>query len=143
MIPILKLVEAFFDEKTVNDAVARARVIALRAGGALVRRLARAGIKRRRGTSKPGDQPFSHEGDLKKLLYFDYDRTSESEVIGPIKTGNKNVPNLLEFGGSTTQRFKHGGSRTINYRKHPYMAPALEQAAPQLPSHWRNSVRAA
>jgi len=132
----MKLKE-FFDPKKVMDAVERARVIALRKGGAAIRAIAQKSIQRRKRSSFAGSPPSSHAGDLKKLIFFDYDPSSRSEVIGPIPAGrNTGVPGRLEFGGTITR-----GGRTLRYRKFPFMGPALDKAAPKLNSDWENSVK--
>lgn len=142
--PYIKIIEMAFDATKVREAAQKAREIAMRAGGALVRRLALRLLQRQRGTAKPGQPPLSHEGDLKTLMFFAFDSGSNTEVIGPaLKPGSsgETIPNLLEFGGERKQTFKSGNSRQIRYHAFPFMAPALKQASSQLPSHWANSVR--
>ena len=51
---------------------------------------------------------------------------------------------VLEFGGRTAVVRRRGGKRTkqaVRIAARPYMRPALEKEAPNLPKVWRNSVR--
>jgi hypothetical protein len=51
---------------------------------------------------------------------------------------------VLEFGGRTTVVRRRAGMRTkqaVRIAARPYMRPALEKEASNLPKVWRNSVR--
>lgn len=132
----------FFDRAAVVKAVDRATLSVLSKIGAFIRQAAKSSIRSRKAISKPGSPPSSHEGSLKRLIYFSYDPASRSVVIGPVPLhGKAEAPPLLEFGG-TARRIRRGKARTVNYRARPFMGPAMQQELPKLPAMWANSVRA-
>ena len=76
---------SFFDSKAVTGAVDKATRRVLSRFGAFVRRGAKSSIRKRKRVSKPGEQPSSHTGLLKKFIFFGYDRSRSSVVIGPAR----------------------------------------------------------
>lgn len=104
----------FFDSPRVLAAADRATVRNLSKIGAFVRRTAKGLIRKvgKKGTpSTPGSPPKSRTGILKEFLYFAFDPSRRSVVVGPARTnqvffkGNGQpvtgtVPAVLEFGGS-------------------------------------------
>jgi hypothetical protein len=154
----------FFDRPTVQRAVDKAKRKVLSRAGAFIRTTAKHSIRKRKGTSPPGQPPYSHEGSLRRLIFFGYDKATDSVVVGPIGFGHGRAPSLLEFGGSTKTkrslrvrvarpgrdkrgRFTKGRYRRIKagavlrYMPRPFMGPALERERPSLPKRWANSVR--
>ena len=154
----------FFDHPKVKRAVDRARRNALTKGGAFIRRTAKESIRKRKGPAPPDSPPHSHQGQLRKLIFFGYDARADSVVIGPLPFRQGTAPNLLEFGGATTTRkarafrdnrpgqaAKGKGSRgklvrlpagtRLNVDARPFMGPALEKERSNLPKVWANSVR--
>lgn len=132
----------FFDRQPVKDAVDKATRSRLSKAGAFVRTTARDSIRKRKAVSEPGAPPSSHEGSLRRLILFAFEKTTESVVVGPklFKQQNPTGPNLLEFGGSFLRRDRNR-SRTLRYRPRPFMGPALEKEAPKFPDLFKNSVR--
>ena len=130
----------FFDRPKVKRAIDRTRRPRLSRAGAFVRTRARSLIRRRRGVSRPGQPPSSHEGTLKRLIFFAFELVSQSVVIGPAlkSSGNRTTPapELLEKGGAVTR-----DGRRFNYKARPVMGPALENEADNFPELWRDSVR--
>jgi hypothetical protein len=128
----------FFDRKVVIDAMDKATRAALSKAGAFIRTRARTSMRRRKGISGPGQPPSVHTGLLKDRLFFGYDPSNRSVVVGPERIGKADAPPLLEFGGSTTRRGK-----PARYRPRPFMAPALdaEVRAGTIPPQWTNSIR--
>jgi hypothetical protein len=120
----------FFDSAKVQKELDKASRKALSKVGAFVRRRARSSMKRRkRGVSQPGQPPFAKKGLLKKLLFFAYDPTTRSVVIGPASINGSPVPKTHEFGGFLKVRKKVNGkrlSRSVRFRARPFMAPALK-----------------
>jgi len=60
-------------------------------------------IKKQNRPSKPGAPPHAYgKSQLKKFLFFKYDPSTRSVVIGPEKLGHRDVsvPQVLEKGGS-------------------------------------------
>lgn len=90
----------FFTDPNFDQSIDKATKRGLSKWGAYVRRSARQSIRKRNGASLPGNPPYSHEGSLKRLLNFYFDRVTKSVVVGPeFKTASTNAPNVLEFGG--------------------------------------------
>ena len=139
----------FFDRPRVQRAVSHANRRALSRAGAFVRTRARTSMRKRRGTSRPGQPPYAHEGSLRRMILFGYEPSRETVVVGPVGFRSSDAPNALEFGGRTTvvrrRRTSRRGQRVIKTRvriaARPYMAPALDKERPNLPALWRNSVR--
>ena len=134
--------ECFFDRAAVKNAVDRATLSVLSKIGAYIRQADRSSIRSRKAISKPGSPPSSHEGSLKRLIFFSYDPAARAVVIGPVPLhGVAEAPPLLEFGG-TARRMRRGKVRTVNYRARPFMKPAMDQELPKLSALWAGSVRA-
>ncbi len=157
----------FFDRSKVLAAMDRATRKALSKAGAFIRQRAKTSIRKRKKASAPGSPPSSHVGHLRKFLFFSYDDSSKSVVVGPARlsgTADPDAPNRLEYGGTvsgkgrvvflTNQvgrnaagRFTSGGktrvevSGMLDYPARPFMGPALEAERPGLPALWKDSVR--
>jgi len=140
----LKLNQAkgrFFDRGAVTRRVDRAERRVLSRFGAFVRRGARSSIRKRRAISAPGAPPSSHTGLLKRNIFFVYEPSRSSVVIGPILlNGSSDAPSLLEHGGRISRR-RRGKRMRLTYRPRPFMGPAFEREQPKLPALWRDSVR--
>jgi len=141
----MRLKSLFFDRQAVERAVDKAKRQVLSRAGALVRTAARTSIRPRRGTSAPGQPPYSHVGLLRRLILFGYDRQSDSVVIGPVRLHKPgSAPHVLEFGGTTIMEEWRGGRRRrrrVRVRARPYMGPALARERDKLPALWSGSVR--
>ena len=132
----------FFDRKAVTGAVDRTTRRVLSKFGAFVRTGARSSIRKRRAVSAAGQPPSSHAGLLKKLIYFGYEPTRKSVVIGPTPLhGTAKAPPLLEEGGTVDRRDRKGRRRRLRYRARPFMGPALKRELPKLPAMWAGSVK--
>ena len=96
-----------------------------------------------RPSAQPGTPPCSHAGLLRKLIYFGYDPTRKSVVIGPTPLhGTAEAPPLLEYGGRARQEGPQGQER--DWRRtgpRPFMGPAFEAEKPKLPAMWADSVK--
>lgn len=140
----MRIKDLFFDRHAVIAAVDRAKRKVLSKAGAFIRTAARTSIRKRKGSAPPGAPPHSHEGSLRRLILFGYDRASDSVVVGPVGFKGSAAPSALEHGGSTTVLRRRGGrltSRKVRIAPRPYMAPALEKERPRLPPLWRNSIK--
>lgn len=145
----MRIKAMFFDRPRVQKAVSHANRRALSRAGAFVRTRARTSMRKRRGTSRPGQPPYAHEGSLRRMILFGYEPSRETVVVGPVGFRSSDAPNVLEFGGRTTvvrrRRSSRRGQRVIKTRvriaARPYMVPALDKERPNLPALWRNSVR--
>ena len=136
----------FFDAPKVMRSLDTAARSVLSKFGAFVRTAAKSSIRKRKKTSEPGSPPSSHTGLLKKFIYFGYDPTKQSVVIGPARLNSTSgtAPETLEYGGKAIiATYKKGKrvNRVVTIAKRPFMHPALNQELPKLPSMWRDSVK--
>ncbi|MEO0511798.1 MAG: hypothetical protein AAF108_02760 [Planctomycetota bacterium] len=69
----IRVKSLFFDRPAVQRAIDPARRRALSKAGAFVRQRAKTSMRKRRGTSRPGQPPFAHEGSLRRMVLFGYD----------------------------------------------------------------------
>lgn len=153
---------AFFDSEGVMRRLsAGERRLFVRYGGA-VRTIARRSMRPggKKGVSaKPGEPPRTHEGSLRRLLFFAYEPESHSVVVGPAKfkskaggAGGKTVPEILEYGGTAVRQVvKLSGGLVVSrdsplgrksrsqavgvvarYAGNAYMVPAAAKAGPVL-----------
>lgn len=137
----------FFDRQAVLDQLTPAETEILSKFGAFVRQRAMTSIRKanKKGTpSSPGTPPRSHdkytkgggraEHLLRKLMFFGYDRSTRSTVIGPAVINKPTgAPGLCEFGGTVSRPKASGRFVTVTYPKRPYMRPALEREKPKFP----------
>lgn len=132
----------FFDQKTVKNAADRATLRVLSRFGAYVRRRSRQSIRRRKRAAAAGQPPSSHTGLLKRFIFFVYDRTKRSVIVGPARLGGKvgQAPEALEYGGQS-QTISRGERRSVFVQPHPFMQPAFEAEKPKLPDMWRDSIK--
>lgn len=81
--------------------------------GGFVRKSAQRNIRSRKRPSRPGEGPTNQSGILKKFLYYAFDPSQWSIVVGPAKTNQVffnghgepvtgTVPEVLEQGGRIT-----------------------------------------
>ncbi len=93
----------YFDKKAVMDVVGKARVAVLARQGALVRKIMRNSMRKRKGNAPPGSPPFAHQGNL-KLIEFAFDPQKNDVVVGPIKLANGKATWIQDKGGPVTVR---------------------------------------
>lgn len=94
--------------------------------------------KRPLASSKPGEPPRSVLGFLRKFLFFVYDKSTNSVVVGPAQFGGASgtAPSVLESGGSTVLF----NGRRVTIRPRPYMRPSFESEKPNLPKFWAQAA---
>jgi len=132
----------FFDTPRVLRAMDAATRRALSKAGAFIRQRAKTSIRKRKKVSQPGQPPSSHAGHLRRLIFFAYEPAGQTVVIGPVPFRKGEAPSLLEFGGIASRTSRRSGrTRRKVFRKRPFMGPAMEAEAPNLPGFFRNSVR--
>ena len=149
----------FFDAKAVTDPVDRAKKRLLSRVGAFTRTKARQSLKYGTGVSPPGRPPIVHRSigftrkkkskgvvtqqpasPLRELLFFAYDPSADSVVIGPAIGGSHTgAPEALEWGGST-RVVRHGRTVTIRIGARPTVTPALETEAPKAIATLKDSL---
>jgi len=126
----------FLDTDRVMRKVRREQLRPLAKSAGYIRRTAKQSIRKRKGPSAPGTPPHSHEGSLRRLMLFGFDRLTDSFVIGPLAIGQSPVPAVLEHGGHVRvrRRRKKGvkkreySARKVKIRQRAYMEPALQVA---------------
>jgi hypothetical protein len=111
--PMWRVRDSFFDRQGVLNQISKKSASVMRSFGALTRTIAKRSMKKRKDASEPGQPPRVIRGQLKKFIYFVYDRNSKSVVIGPIAWNSPIgiVPPILEYGGKITG--KKNKRRTI------------------------------
>lgn len=121
----------FFDGNRVLSAVERTERRVLSRFGAYVMRGARGLIRSKKKPSKPGQPPRSITGVLKKFLYFVFDPSKRSVVIGPARTNQISFDGQGEpVKGTIPEALEHSGSITIQ-----------EARAPTSGKWWRRDFR--
>jgi len=138
---------SFFDSAAVLTALDPSRRVALARGGAFIRRTARNSIRRRKTPSTPGQPPTNQTGTLKKLLFFGYDRSTSSVVVGPALFAGRKSPDgptpptlTLEAGG-TFYRQRRDALEARRIEPRPYMGPALAANLSKLPPLWKDVLK--
>lgn len=157
-----KLKEAFFDSPAVMAKVEKGKRRVLSSFGGYVRRVAKNSIKYRKATAPPGSPPSAHRSEgftrtkknrktgaethqasspLKELIFYAYDSNTGTVVVGPVPfRGEAKAPALLEKGGQTT-RIEKTKTRTLHYRPHPFMMPALQKSSPKFAQQLKGLIR--
>lgn len=161
----------FFTDRSgkILQEIDRAKRRTFSKAGSFVMTTARRSIRTRKSVSRPGAPPSSHDGSLRRGIFFGYDRPRDSVVIGPRAEWSKRLPDgktqpeVLEFGGrvagrgrliavdrgagrDTNGRFTSGkkwvrANGSLNYAARPFMGPALEKEAPNFPDLWADALR--
>jgi hypothetical protein len=114
----------------INNPIPREKQRVGNRQGSLVRTIARRSIRKRKAVSQPGTPPTNQTGILKKFLFYSWDPTSQSVLVGPEKlAGAKSMaPRKLEFGSD-------------KIKQRPYMRPALDAAMAKLPELWSGAIK--
>ena len=156
------LKSGFFDRKVVLDALDKATFRIFSEFGRKVRKAAQKSLKYGEKASPPGSPPTAHKSRtvtktskstgrvrkrsvsfLREYLYYAFDRTTKSVVIGPARLNSTIDPGslkALEYGGTATVKSRGKRSRkAVDAR--PFMRPAAAAELPNLPPMWRDSVR--
>ena len=125
-----ELRKGFFDTAAVMAAVDKKTRGVMSRAGSFIRTRARSSIRKRKEASPPGKPPSSHAGQL-RLIFFAFDESSKSMVVGPIafkplRLSAGIVPGLHEFGGTVAQR-----GRRLRYPPRPFMEPAARAELPK------------
>lgn len=165
----------FFDRKAVIEAVGRAAAKVIGEYGRRVRKRAQASLQYAEGPSAPGSPPHAHRSRqiarrsrktgqvklskrtgkalkrsvsfLREFLFYQYDPSTKSVVVGPERLATTIDPAALpalEYGGSA--RIRSGSPnepviRTANIPARPFMRPADAAERPGLMNLWKDSVR--
>lgn len=135
----------FFDRPAVAGLMDRKARRVLSRFGAFVRRRSRSSIRKRRKTSRPGQPPSSHLGQLRNI-FFVFEPRRQSVVIGPARQNRiGDAPEALEHGGASLVAAGGGDRRRrrrrVVIRARPFMGPAFQAELPGLPAMWADSVK--
>lgn len=155
---------AFFDTEAVMKKVDAAKRRALAKQGAIVRREGKSSLKYGEQRSAPGSPPTVHRlgsftrkkksrktgtvtqrpaSPLRELIYFAYDESTDSVVVGPEVFRNALAPGVapraLEQGGTTTIMTPKG-PRSAYVRARPFMGPAEQRVRPKFAEQFRDSM---
>lgn len=158
--------DIFFDRDKVSRAVNAAVRRQLSRFGAFVRQRSRSSIRPRKAVSEPGSPPTNRTGLLRDFIFFAYEQSTQTVVIGPAKLNKPGVvASLLEYGGSvqgdgrtifitrdpgrdavTGQFVTRGRKRvrldgTMHYKPRPFMNPAFQIEKAKFLDSLKDSVR--
>lgn len=99
---------------------------------ATVRKVASRSIRIGKKPSAPGTPPHTRKGALRGAILFAADR-QDLFVVGPAASLVGPSGKAHEFGGPFRKQ-RH-------YDKRPFMGPALEKVASQIPPQWEGTIR--
>lgn len=135
------------ESRRVLDLMSASARKALMQQGAYIRKVAKSSITTKDHPSRPGHPPRSITGLLRDFLFFKWDSSASSIVIGPalLDRGHTNptIPEVLESGGTemaTVKRGKEWKRQPVSIAARPYMAPALERSQAKLSEFWAKSL---
>lgn len=83
-------------------------------------------VKRPPMPSEPGTAPRNVTGRLRDNIFFSFDPSTESVVIGPqrLSAAAPRVPEILEYGGETELTYGPDAGQKVTVKPRPYMHPA-------------------
>jgi hypothetical protein len=140
---LYQIKELFFDRPGIIKKVNAAVLKKLNHIGGLIRKTARNSIKSEKGPSDPGKPPHSHTGLLKDHIYYGYDETNDSVVVGPcLLNRGTDAPHVLEYGGTgVVKRGPWRRGKRKQFRARPFMQPALDANKDNISKILENSLR--
>lgn len=138
---VIRASRTFFDSDEVLAQLRKEERAALSRAGKYVRAVARNSMRRQSNPkrfSQPGKPPFAKRGQLKNLLFYQFDPQTRSVVVGPEAFGKAQAPSALEFGGTVTVRRRKRNGRPgkpvrSDIAARPYMEPALKISKSKIP----------
>lgn len=90
----------FFDTEKVTKAIGKARAKVGNRQGALIRKIMRQSMRRKKGPAPAGQPPHAHQGGIKDKTYYAWDAKTQSVVVGPVKLGKGTAPEIQDKGGT-------------------------------------------
>ena len=121
---LYKVKLTFFDRDRVRTALDRRTWKFFSKFGAYTRSDAKKSMRKSVHAAPPYQPPAVHEGSLKKHLYFGFDKTNRSVVIGPAKLSRRGPhggrellegPSWNQMSGEVPNVLEYGGNRQIIY----------------------------
>ena len=103
----------------------------LKAIGAYTRKVAKSGLKKRKGPSKPGGPPNVHSNKLKGRTLFNVSERWLSVATGPA-VSDTGTARIIEFGGRTKVTAGFNRGKIIEVQPRPWMGPAQERTLPAI-----------
>ena len=137
----------FFDRDKVLKSLDKAVGKNMKKFGAYVRRSARSSIRNKKKSSPPGKPPRNVTGKLKDFIFFGYDQSKKTVIIGPAGFEDKpnRPPELLEHGGIVVRPKRRRGKGqeqiTYTYGGNPFMVPARDKELPKFMESMKDSMR--
>ncbi len=135
---------SFFDSKPVVSMMDRKTRKVFSKFGAFVRVKARSLVNKKGGkknvSAMPGDPPRRHVGTLRRGIFFSYEMSKKSVVIGPVVLGGGSAQNLMaldQSGSVIIQGQKK--QRRVFIKARPFMMPAYEEEQPKLSAMWKDA----
>jgi len=107
-----------FDDDRIRKQLDRAERRNLFRAGKFTRTTAKRSVRKRKKPSKPGNPPHSHVGTLRKLIFYAWDLTSRTMLVGPFRTlptgGRRNRTRMVDR-ATGAEVLEKGGSviRTV------------------------------
>ena len=129
-----------FQRRRLEVAMRRGSIHALNRAAFVLRSVAQAGLRTRKGPSPAGMPPHTHTlthgakhaNRLRKAILYSVDKLTQSAVIGP----------AAHLAGQSGGMQEHGGRwKGQKFPQRPFMNPALKVVSPQLPRQWAGSVK--
>ena len=143
----LKVERVAVDFQNMKRKTDRAIVRSLFKSAAKVRTITRRRILvRKTRRSRPYRFPFVRERGVFNIrtIRFDVNKAKQTAIVGPVGRNRTGVPNVLEFGGTVTNRNqrREPGTKVYSYyqKPRPFMGPGHDKAKRIYPDLWRNSV---
>jgi phage gpG-like protein len=115
----------------VTDAVDQAAFKNLGHAAATIRKDAVESIVVAEGPSPEGTPPQTRRRQLKRAIRFDYDRSDQSAVVGPLESMVGESAAAHELGGEF---------RGQEFPERPFMVPAMDKNLDRFAGDWAGSV---
>lgn len=156
----------FFDRDKIVKAIGKARANVGNRQGALVRKIMRQSMKKKKGPAPAGSPPNVHEGGIKDKTYYAWDKSTQSVVVGPVKLGKGNAPEIQDKGGTVfvSGIYNHRGDFVplfvmtakgrigavasgkvvkiaCKVEARPFSEPALKAAKKYMAEKWKGAVK--
>lgn len=126
--------QLFFDRPKMQKLMDRTTFLTLRDFGRYTRTSIRNSLKKKKGPSKRGQPPHSHEGSLKRFTFFHVDPRKRDVVVGPTGFGGTPaVPGVLEKGGMVIAKTRSGRVSRSRIAPRPFVNPAGERSVLRMP----------
>lgn len=136
----------FFRPELVTDPIMKAQQREISRFLYFVMKDSRQSIRNRKNPSKPGKSPTNRSGLLRDNIFYGME-SYQRGVAGPVPLDgpirNLRIPRILEGGGQSPNRDRHGKPIMSTIAPRPFMGPALErQKVKRLPMTFEGCLQA-